>query len=66
MKLTKDNYLDLMLEAKEACDLEGTEIAKRMGVSAQHVYRLLAGEWEPRIKTFTKFMDACKCDVEVE
>jgi len=66
MLLNNSNYLEVMHTLKERSGLTNVEIAKRMGVSSQHVSRLLSGVWGPRIETFTKFINACKGEVEVE
>ena len=66
MKLTKDNHKEVLNAVFEASGLTKKALSERIGVSRQHVMRLLGGVWEPRMATLQKFMDACGADLIVE
>lgn len=51
-----------MKKAMSKRDINARELARRSGISESGISRILAGEIEPRLKTFIKIADSLDCD----
>lgn len=58
----KEVRINRIKDSMKNRDMTGKDLAKKSGISESGISRILSGEIEPRLKTFTKIADALKVD----